>query len=153
MRSLIIGIDPGTVNVGWAVYDTSTETFLGAGHDDWQNLRTRILMQRHKLVAVTCESVIIQSYQRPNQSIVGIAQNIGRIQQLCDDLKIDFYQMARIDICEKVGGIRPKRGVKVTKTDMQNAVQKLLNLDKVIRPQHANDAACTVLAFFPPQGI
>ena len=47
---------------------------------------------------------------------------------------------------------RPKRGFKVTKTDMQGVVQKLLNLPKFIRPQHANDAVCAILAFYPPQG-
>jgi len=151
-RNLVIGIDPGTTKAGWAVYDTSTEQVIGAGHDDWPSLRTRIKMQRSNLKAVCVEQVIMHMGLPPSRLIITTATEVGRIQQLCETLNIPYNQLPRIDICERVSGVRPKRGVKVTKTDMQNAVRKLLHAPKMVRPQHANDAACAALAFFPPVG-
>ena len=152
-RNLVIGIDPGTTKAGWAVYDTSTEQVIGAGHDDWPNLRTRIKMQQSNIKAICVEQVIMHMGLPPSRLIIDTATQVGRIQQLCESLGIPYHQLPRIDICEKVSGTRPKRGVKVSKADMQKAVQKLLNIPKFVRPQHANDAACAALAFFPPQGI
>lgn len=139
--------------LGWAVYDTNTEQVVGAGHDDWPSLRTRIKMQRSKLKAVCVEQVIMHMGLPPSRLIITTAIEVGRIQELCDIINIPYNQLPRIDICEKVSGIRPKRGVKVTKTDMQKAVQKLLNAPKPVRPQHANDAVCAILAFYPPAGV
>lgn len=150
IRHYVIGIDPGTHRAGWVLYDCKGETVVDVGHDEWATLRQYITEHEQSLIAVCVEGVIIQSYQCPNQSIVTIAEHIGRIQQLCDFMSIKFHQLPRIDICERVSGVRPKRGVKVSKKDMQVAVQKLLNAEKFVRPQHCNDAACAALAFYPP---
>lgn len=152
-RNLIIGLDPGTHKSGWALYDYSIKKILCAGHDDWSSVRTLIMRHECHLQAVCVEQVIMHMGLPPSRLIITTAHEVGRIEQLCHSLHIPYYQLPRIDICEKVSGVRPKRGVKVTKTDMQNAVQQLLNAPKVLRPQHANDAACAALAFFPPQGI
>lgn len=151
-RNLVLGIDPGTHKAGWAIYDVDTEQVIGAGHDDWPSLRTRIKVNKSKLVAVCVEQVIMHMGLPPSRLIIDTAVEVGRIQQICEDINISYNQLPRIDICEKVSGTRPKRGVKVTKTDMQHAVQKMLGAPKFVRPQHANDAACAILAFYPPQG-
>jgi antitoxin component of RelBE/YafQ-DinJ toxin-antitoxin module len=135
------------------MYDINTEQIIGSGHDDWPSLRARIRVNRSKLVAICVEQVIMHMGLPPSRLIITTATEVGRIQQLCEDSRIPYNQLPRIDICEKVSGTRPKRGVKVTKTDMQKAVQKLLGTSKFVRPQHANDAACAILAFYPPQGI
>lgn len=151
-RNLVIGIDPGTYKAGWAIYDLDAKQVIGAGHDDWPGLRARIKINRNKLVAVCVEQVIMHMGLPPSRLIVNTAVEVGRIQQICEDTNILYHQLPRIDICEKVSGIRPRPGFKVTKADMQLAVQKLLKAPKVVRPQHANDAACAILAFYPPQG-
>jgi len=150
--NLILGLDPGTHKAGWAMYDVDTEQVIGAGHDDWAFIRTQIKMAQSKLIAVCVEQVIMHMGLPPSRLIIDTAVEVGRIQQICEDTNIQYNQLPRIDICEKVSGTRPKRGVKVTKTDMQVAVQSLLKTAKPIRPQHANDAACAILAFYPPQG-
>ncbi len=151
-RNLIIGIDPGTTKAGWAVYDPNTKQVLCTGHDDWQSVRTRIVINRRKLIAVCVEQVIMHTGLPPSKFILNTAVEVGRIQQVCDDINVPYHQLSRIDICEKVSGIRPKRGVKVTKADMQIVVQKQLKLKKVVRPQHANDALSVILAEYPPNG-
>lgn len=152
-RNLIIGIDPGTDKAGWAIYNVDTEQVIDIGHDSWLSLRIQIKMQQSKLKAVCVEQVIMHMGLPPSRLIITTAAEVGRIQQLCEGLNISYNQLPRIDICERVSGTRPKRGVKVTKKDMQKAVQKLLNVPKFVRPQHANDAVCAILAFYPPQSI
>jgi len=150
-RNLIIGLDPGTTKSGWAIYDPDAETVIDTGHDAWADVRDKIKLYAGKARAVVVEQVIIH-HGVPGQSkyIMDTAHEVGRIQQICEDNGIIYSQLPRIDICERVTGRRPTRGHKVSKKDMQDAVQKKLKVDKPIRPQHANDAVAVILAEYPP---
>jgi len=149
-HNLILGLDPGPKNCGWVLYDHSTQTVKQSGHDEWIAVRYTLETRAPYLKAVCVEKVIMHMGLPPSRLIIDTATNIGRIQELCALYDIEYHEHARIDICEKVAGVRPKPGVKVSKKDMQIAVQKLLNAPEVIRPQHANDAAAAILAEYPP---
>jgi len=149
-RNAILGLDPGPKKCGWVLYNMLSQAITVSGHDEWHRIRYILEVNAPNLHAVCVEKVIMHMGLPPSRLIIDTATNVGRIQQLCDTYDIQYHEHARIDICEKVAGIRPKPGVKVSKKDMQLAVQKLLDAPEVIRPQHANDACAAILAEYPP---
>lgn len=148
-KKVVLGLDPGPDKTGWALYNEELETVIKTGHDDWDTIRSILTSHTCFLKAVCVEQIIIHYGIPANQNLPATAENVGRIQQLCADNNIDFHQFPRIKIMEKVY-MRPKRGMKISKKKMQEVVQDKLGLDKPVRPQHANDALCAILAHFPP---
>ena len=151
---IAIGIDPGPIKSGWAIYDLDNEVVIASGHDDWKTIREMIIQYAtdgfYHLLAVCMEQIIMHGGVPPSKNILQTSQHTGRIKQICATQSLIYNELPRIDICELVSGIRPKRGTKVTKTDMQEAAQELLKAPKILRPQHANDALCAILAHYPP---
>ena len=150
--NLIVGLDPGPKKCGWVLYDYDNELVMKSGHDEWYDVREMIHHHLGSLKSICVEQVIMHMGLPPSRLIIDTAVAVGRIQQICEDNDVLYHQLPRIDICERVSGKRPKRGVKVTKADMQVAVQSLLGIPKPIRPQHANDALCAILAEYMPHG-
>jgi Holliday junction resolvasome RuvABC endonuclease subunit len=142
---IALGIDPGTVKHGWVKINTSDWTVFNSGHCDWLEL-----INKFPCVDIVLVEQIIFYHGLPGnaQVLVPAIEAIGRIKQVCNDCNIPVHSYTRSEIIQLLTGKRPSRGHKVSKTDMQKVVQKLLNLDKVIRPQHASDAACVILAHF-----
>ena len=153
--SLIVCLDPGTYKCGYVEYLPDGELHFGAiSHLSWSKVRANIqsLVKTYSDMVVCSEEMIFYSHLPGSAKIMPTTmKEIGRIIQICDDHDIPFKEMIRKDIIEKLTGEKVTRKKKVSKTDMQDCVQKLLKLDKPIRPQHANDALCVGLAFYPPK--
>lgn len=154
----IYGIDPGTTKAGWVYYDKTNKKVLGSGHDDWKVVRdmlqssfgaAKITKRLLKFSVVVEKPIIYTGTPGGNTIMPEMIQACGRIQQICADYNVDYLELTRMDICEKITGSRPKRGKKVSKADMQKLVQTMLGLPKPIRPQHASDAMAAIIAEFP----
>ena len=152
---LIICLDPGTYKCGYVEYFPNGELRFGTiGHFPWGKVRDNIqeLAKTYSKTVVCSEEMIFYSHLPGSAKIMPTTmKEVGRIIQVCDDLNIPFMEMIRKDIIEGLTGEKVTRKNKVSKTDMQDCVKKLLKLAKPIRPQHANDALCAGLAFYPPK--
>jgi Holliday junction resolvasome RuvABC endonuclease subunit len=147
----VLCVDPGPTSSGWASLDVDSWEVLDSGTADWDELITKVRSGEFGGVAV--EQAIMYTLggkSAPNnKTVVEIVFHVGRIYQVAKDCEVEFRQKIRSDIIRDLTGKKPSgKGNRVSKTDMQNAVQSILNLTTPIRPQHANDAVCAGLALW-----
>jgi hypothetical protein len=77
----VIGVDPGTIKCGWALYNLTEETVDEHGHCTWEELRDTI-MWKEGVLGICVEKMIMQHGTPPNKSIIATSQNVGRLQQI-----------------------------------------------------------------------
>jgi Holliday junction resolvasome RuvABC endonuclease subunit len=146
--NLILGIDPGLYIAGYSVVDTDTWHVQEHGKTDWSYIRN--ILRSLSITGVALESIVVYIHTRKGgmdiKPITGICEHIGRIKQICDDKDIECKTFTRAQIIEGLTGQPPTRKNRVSKAHMQTVVQEILNLEKVIRPQDANDSVCAILA-------
>ena len=144
----ILCIDPGPDKCGFAILDTGEEpwTIEWAGHAPWPMLKN--LVQDYEVQSVAIEAIIPAhgSNQFINKHLVKTVFEMGRLAEVCDWFNIPYEEMRRQTVIRLITGKGPSSKHKVTKADMQRRVKEILELDKVVRPQHANDAVCVGLA-------
>lgn len=148
----ILCVDPGPDSCGFAIINTDSWVVTDYGQGGWDYLIN--LLDQGQFDGVAVEEMISYRGVYNTKTVIGTAFQLGRLFQVVHELKIDFRQASRKTIIKHLTGksvYGTKKGLKaitVSKTDMQVAVQKILNLDKPIRPQHANDAVCAGLALW-----
>ena len=155
-----LGIDPGSKKCGWAVVDLSRNTVVDHGHDDLDQMRKIINGFVYSIDGIVIEVLRVYKVSNAND-LLPTAYAIGRLQEMHHDAvrdmnsnnvkhTVELLEFTRPEVIFRLTGRWPGRTHKVSKADLQGVVQRLLQLDKPIRPQHANDAAALVVATTHP---
>ena len=146
---IILGLDPGPKNCGWALLDTEKSTIVDAGHDEWNIVRT--IYNQTDIDYIAIEKVIIYTNIPGSAYILPDAiENIGRMIELAQpSTSSDFtpvVKLTRAEVIKILTGKAPGRGNKVSKKDVSDIVMKKLKLKKAVKPVHANDAVAVAIA-------
>jgi Holliday junction resolvasome RuvABC endonuclease subunit len=149
---MYLGIDPGSVNHGWALVDQDKKWAIAShGHNDLDYIRETI-EDWGPIDEIIIEGMLIYKLSNPNDLIPTII-NIGRIIEIAHVANIPVTMIPRPEIIKILTGKRPCKGHKVTKASMQKTVQKILKLKSVVKPQHANDSIAAILAAKYPRTL
>lgn len=150
---MILSIDPGPHLSGYALIDETKWIVTKHGVASWDDLITMLLDKSLKISGIAMEKIILYSFAkgaaRVNNSLLDTVFQCGRLYQKAVENSVSYRADTRANIIKGLTGLSPHgKGNKVSKKDMQDAVQKILKLQKPISPQHANDAVCAGLFLF-----
>lgn len=159
MSKKILAVDPGPMSSGYAIIDIDTWEIEDHGTADWDALiDIAEEMANNGGVGVAVEKIIMYTFynksksngpQINNKQVLESAFQTGRLYQAAKDLELEYRDETRSRIIKLITGWNTQgKGNKVTKNDMQIYVQDVLELEKIIQPQHANDAVCAGLALY-----
>lgn len=147
---VVFAVDPGPVECGWClleVHPGAVPVVGEHGHDLVEDVLRKLRGLRKHLALVAVEAIVPHSLHGvPGASKATLATQlvIGRFAEAARG--IPFVQLSRREVIHGLLGYFPTAGVRVSKRQMQDAVQEILALEEPIRPQHANDACCAGLA-------
>ena len=144
---MILGIDPGLANTGWAVLDCEPQCRLIAcgviktskGEDRLGKIyvETEEIVRRYKVDKLALESLF---FAKNAKSAIKVAEAIGVI-KLCgqrNKLRVKEYTPLRVKMALVGYGRAEKEQVEVM-------IRQLLNLNEAISPSHASDAVAVAL--------
>lgn len=141
----ILCVDPGPERSGFAVLDTDSWEIGEHGTADWDDLLSYVV----EVQGFAVEKAVMYTFPggKVNNKQVGMTIfQTGRLYQVAQIYGKEYREEIRSEIIRGLTGKRPGgKNNKTTKADMQQVVQDLLNLEKFVRPQHANDALCAGL--------
>lgn len=145
MSKQILCVDPGPQSSGYAILDIDNWEVVDHGTADWDTLCD--YTTNYDIVGVAVEKIIMYVFPGKaspnNKNVVFTAFQTGRLFQICQQRDLQYRELVRIDIIERILGKSARgKGNTTTKAQMQDEIKKLLDLDQAIRPQHANDAVC-----------
>ena len=147
---MILGIDPGLANTGWAILkDENTLVECGC-------LRTKItstsakrlnmiyeelegLIKKYNVTAVAFESLF---FAKNAKSALKVAEAIGVIKICGERNKIEVVEFTPLQIKMALVGYG-----RADKEQVEEMVRRLLNLEENISPLHASDAVAAGLTF------
>jgi len=155
-----LGIDPGSKKCGWAVVDLDRKIVVKHGHDDLNEMRNIIQGYVYSIDGIVIEMLMMYKISNPND-VLPTAYTIGRLQEMAHDAfkemnangvnhKVEMLEFTRPEVIFRLTGRWPGRAHRVSKAELQEIVKNLLGLEKVCRPQHANDAVALILAHTMP---
>lgn len=148
---MILGIDPGVANIGWAILDDKLGEYKLI---DYGCLKTKIsdgsgerlnkiyeeieeLIRKYKIKEVAYEKLF---FAKNAKSALAVAESIGVI-KICtvrSGLEVFGYTPMQVKMALTGYG-------KAEKEQVEMMVRNLLNLEKIIKPDHASDAVAVGL--------
>lgn len=149
---MILGIDPGLANTGWAVLDNNFEYKLV----ECGCLRTKIsdtsanrlnkiyvelegLIKKYKIEAMAIETLY---FAKNAKSAIKVAEAIGVIKICGERNKIEVAGFTPLQVKMALVGYG-----KAEKEQVEIMVRNFLNLEKNISPSHASDAVAVGLTY------
>ena len=146
----IMGIDIGVTKSGVCLISLPNGVVSAKGVLTVEQTRKFIKKERTKIDLIAIERPIIYTRSAPGvgENLAVMLREVGRLEQLASQYNIPVVLISRADVLKTVVGRRPGRGVKVSKTECQEALRVLLGHTEPIRPQHASDAASCAYAAF-----
>jgi crossover junction endodeoxyribonuclease RuvC len=145
---MILGIDPGLANTGWAILkdennliecgclktkiaDTSSQR-LGKIYDELEGL-----IKKYDIEAIAIETLF---FAKNAKSALKVAEAIGVIKICGQRNKIEVYGYTPLQVKMTLVGYG-----RAEKEQIEIMVRNFLNLDKPINPSHASDAVAVGL--------
>lgn len=140
---MILGIDPGLENTGWAVVDE--EKLIGYGvieiksKDRLKDIYNGVekIIKKYKIKEMAVESMF---FAKNAKSALKVSEAIGTI-KVCgmkNGIKVAEYTPLQVKMALTGYG-------RAEKEQVEQMVGTCLGLDKVIRPSHAADAVAVAL--------
>ena len=147
---MILGIDPGLANLGWAILkDENTLVECGC-------LRTKItstsakrlnmiyeelegLIKKYEVTAVVFESLF---FAKNAKSALKVAEVIGVLKICGQRNKVEVVDFTPLQIKMALVGYG-----RAEKEQVEEMVRRLLNLEENINPSHASDAVAVGLTY------
>ena len=162
---MILGIDPGLANTGWAVLDLRSQiSDLRQGNQNSSEyklvecgcLKTKItstsakrlnmiyeeleeLIKKYKVEAVAFESLF---FAKNAKSALKVAEAIGVIKICGERNKIEVAEFTPLQVKMSLVGYG-----RAEKDQVEEMVRRLLNLEENISPSHASDAVAVGLTY------
>jgi len=155
---MILGIDPGLANTGWAVLDHRSQMpddseykLIGCGC-----LKTKITSNSAKRLGIIYNELeeIIKKYQvtamvfeslffaKNAKSALKVAEAIGAIKICGERNNIEVAEFTPLQVKMALVGYG-----RAEKDQVEEMVRRLLNLDENITPSHASDAVAVALTY------
>jgi len=158
---MILGIDPGLANTGWAILDDRS-LIVDRGEDSEYTLvecgclKTKItstsakrlnmiydelegLIKKYKVEAVAFESLF---FAKNAKSALKVAEAIGVIKICGERNKIEVAEFTPLQVKMALVGYG-----RAEKEQVEEMVRRLLNLEENISPSHASDAVAVGLTY------
>jgi crossover junction endodeoxyribonuclease RuvC len=147
---MILGIDPGLANLGWAILKDE-ETLVECGcfktkitsisakrlnmiYDELEGL-----IKKYKVTAVAFESLF---FAKNAKSALKVAEVIGVIKICGEKNKVEVVDFTPLQIKMALVGYG-----RAEKEQVEEMVRRLLNLEENINPSHASDAVAVGLTY------
>ncbi len=143
---IILGIDPGTATTGYGVVRKSQKgiDFVACGciktfpKDSPQDRLNQIFNQTNKLIKDFSPEVLVIErlfFFKNAKTAIPVSQARGVLLLAAARKKIPVYEFTPLEVKMNIVGYG-----RAQKAQMQKMVKKLLNLDKIPRPDDAADA-------------
>jgi len=144
---MILGIDPGLANLGWAVMSDEKLVEYGcietkAGEISENRLdfifgEVEKLMDKYKVSEVVMESLY---FAKNAKSAIKVAEVMGVIKVCAKRNKVKVYEYTPLQIKTALTGYG-----RASKDQVEDMVKRLLDRDEPIRPDHASDAVAVAM--------
>lgn len=155
--SIIVGLDAGITNTGWAVYDTSASKLIAAGtivathehiHDKLVYIDQQLaaLLEHHKPAVFAYEHPVFIGRGKNNQNI-NLA--LGVVLLNVHKRAIPIYAYTAPCIKREV----TEGNAKADKKEVEKAIGKWLGVNYRYNSNHASDAASVILCYLKKEGI
>ena len=148
---IILGIDPGLASTGWAILKKESEpSLLEYGciktHKDAEFPSRLSLIYREvtDLVTRTKPDVLAIEelfFARNVKSAINVAHTLGVVKLAGNEQNVPIFGYTPLNIKMLMTGYGRSK-----KPQIQEAVGKILNIDKKIKPDHAADAVAVALS-------
>jgi crossover junction endodeoxyribonuclease RuvC len=140
---MILGIDPGLENTGWAVVDG--EELIGhgvieiKGRDRLKDIYNGIekIINKYKIKEMAVESMF---FAKNAKSALRVAEAIGVIKVCGVKNGVEVVEYTPLQVKMALTGYG-----RAEKEQVEQMVEACLNLDKVVKPSHAADAVAVAL--------
>ncbi len=155
---MILGIDPGLANTGWAILDRRSSIVDDREFEliECGCLRTKItstsakrlnmiyeeleeLIKKYKVEAVAFESLF---FAKNAKSALKVAEAIGVIKVCGERNKIEVAEFTPLQVKMSLVGYG-----RAEKEQVEIMVRNFLNLEENIQPSHASDAVAVALTY------
>lgn len=146
---MILGIDPGLANLGWAVMDEEElvkygciETKTGEKSEDRLDFifsKVEELMDKYKVSEVVMESLY---FAKNAKSAIKVAEVMGVIKVCAKKNGVRVYEYTPLQIKTALTGYG-----RASKDQVEDMVKRLLDRNEPIRPDHASDAVAVAMTF------
>jgi crossover junction endodeoxyribonuclease RuvC len=155
---MILGIDPGLANTGWAVLDLRSQVSDGSEYQliECGCLKTKIsdgsamrleqiydelegLIKKYKITAVAIETLF---FAKNAKSAIKVAEAIGVIKICGQKNGIEVVGFTPLQVKMALVGYG-----RAEKEQVEIMVKEFLGLDKPISPNHASDAVAVGLTY------
>lgn len=155
---MILGIDPGLANTGWAVLDLSSQVLDDSEYKlvECGCLRTKItstsakrlnliyeelegLIKRYKVEAVAFESLF---FAKNAKSALKVAEAIGVIKVCGERSGVEVVEFTPLQVKMALVGYG-----RAEKEQVEIMVREFLHLEENISPSHASDAVAVALTY------
>ena len=145
---MILGIDPGVASSGWAVLDDNHQLVVCGciktkKIDDFADRLSQIyhqvqdLCREHKVNELAIESIF---FAKNAKTAIVVAQAMGVIKAAASSLGIKVFDYTPLQIKIAITGYG-----RAEKCQVAQMVQRTLEVDDVIKNNHAADAAAAAL--------
>ncbi len=144
---MILGIDPGLENTGWAVIKdgrlVGVGVILTSKKDSSQARLKKIyeeiqkIIKKEKVNVVSMESLF---FAKNAKSALEVAEAIGVIKIAAEDLKVAVFEYTPLQIKMALVGYG-----RAEKEQVEVMVRQSLGIEKNIKPSHASDAVAAAL--------
>ncbi len=148
----IIGIDPGTARMGYSIVTikksgeysiTETDVLITPAGMEMQK-RLKILytgvqsvLQRHKPTVMVVEKLFFNSNAK---TAITVGQARGIVMLAAADWDMEVFEYTALEAKRVITGYG-----RADKKQMQEAVKKLMGLEKIVKSDDANDAVAIAL--------
>lgn len=144
---MILGIDPGLENTGWAVIKNGRLVGVGviltSKKDSSQARLKKIyeeiqkIIKKEKVNVVSMESLF---FAKNAKSALEVAEAIGVIKIAAEDLKVAVFEYTPLQIKMALVGYG-----RAEKEQVEVMVRQSLGIEENIKPSHASDAVAAAL--------
>lgn len=148
---MILGIDPGLANCGWAVIkrDSANWRLMDCGcviTKNDQKPENRVgeiykaleeIIDKFLITQISVEKLFLF---KNNKSVMEVAQIIGIIKLVAAQKKLDFFEYTPLQVKMSLVGYG-----RAEKEQVEKMVRSMLNLKETITPSHASDAVAIAL--------
>lgn len=150
---VIIGIDPGTANTGYGIVRKTKKQLkcldygvIKTSPVDSPGERLRIinnqiskLIKKHQAKVLAVERLY---YFRNQKTIAPVSQAKGVVLLAAARKKIPVFELTPLEVKMSITGFG-----RADKKDVQKAIKKILNLDKIPKPDDAADALAIAISY------
>ena len=144
---MILGIDPGLANLGWAIIDGEELVDYGCLETEVDLLGEERLEVIYKEIDKLCvkfkiESLAVESlfFAKNEKSAMKVAEAIGVVKLCAKKNKVKVFEYSPLQIKTTLVGYG-----RAEKNQVEEMVGRLLNLKNKIEPSHASDAVAVAM--------